>query len=261
MARPLMKSQTLRALPYSTAGETARPRTLAPRTSEAMGRSWLRTSRPSASSARAASTAFSGPAWSWTSVRPPSRTAKLTSWRGTASRSTASTHWACSAWARLRNLRREQVAHLDGSSLGGARVLDRARLAAFDFDARAVQRVRLAGEQREAADRSHAGERLAAEAVAAHGEEIVLGAQLAGGVALQAQPGVRPRHAATVVADADQLAAALEQVDLHAGGAGVERVLDQLFDGGGGAFDHLAGGDLVGERIGEDMDARHGCAQ
>ena len=41
------------------------------------------------------------------------------------------------------------------------------------------------------------------------------------------------------------------------GGAGVERVLEQFFDDGGGALDHFAGGDLVGDLIGKNADAAH----
>ena len=52
-------------------------------------------------------------------------------------------------------------------------------------------------------------------------------------------------HAAAVIGHADQAAAAVGDDDLDPAGAGVERILDQFLDGGGGAFDHLSGGDTV----------------
>ena len=44
-----------------------------------------------------------------------------------------------------------------------------------------------------------------------------------------------------------QAAPAAFDVDAEFGGAGVERVLEQLLDDGGRALHHLAGGDLVGD--------------
>ena len=64
-------------------------------------------------------------------------------------------------------------------------------------------------------------------------------------------------HAVAVVGDADELAAAGFDLDADAGGAGVERVFEQLFDDGGGAVDDFAGGDLVGDLVGQDADAAH----
>ena len=48
-----------------------------------------------------------------------------------------------------------------------------------------------------------------------------------------------------VVGDPDERQAALLEVDLDVPGPGVEGVLEQLLHHGGGALDHLAGGDLV----------------
>ena len=63
------------------------------------------------------------------------------------------------------------------------------------------------------------------------------------------------RDAAVVVAHADAVAAATLDQDFDAGRAGVERVLDQLFDHAGGTFDHLAGGDLSGDRWRQHRDS------
>ena len=74
----------------------------------------------------------------------------------------------------------------------------------------------------------------------------------------EAQPRVLAAHAGAVVPHAHQAAAPLPQVDLDAPGAGIQRVLDQLLDRCGGPLHHLAGGDLVGERLGQHLDAgRH----
>ncbi len=40
-------------------------------------------------------------------------------------------------------------------------------------------------------------------------------------------------------------------------GSGVERVLEQFLDDGGGALDDFAGGDLVGDQVGENADTAH----
>jgi len=68
------------------------------------------------------------------------------------------------------------------------------------------------------------------------------------------------RHAVPVVGDQDARQAAAVGLDLDPGGAGVERVLDQLLDGARRAFDHLAGGDAVDGFGGEAADG-HGIRQ
>ena len=151
----------------------------------------------------------------------------------------------------------EQVAHFDRGAMRQAGAGDARRRATLDLDSRALQRSRLAGEQRETADRRHAGERFAAKPVAGDGEEIVLAAQLARGVTLQAQPGILASHAAAVVADAHQASAAVLEVDLDPLRAGIEGVLDQLLHHRSGALDHLPRGDLVRERRIEQVDPRH----
>ncbi len=64
-------------------------------------------------------------------------------------------------------------------------------------------------------------------------------------------------HAGAVVGHLDAVDAAAVERDGDAGGAGVERVLDQFLHRGGGAFDHLAGGDAVDGVGGEDADCGH----
>ena len=69
-------------------------------------------------------------------------------------------------------------------------------------------------------------------------------------MALQRQMQFRGGDAAAVVADADQLRAALLDVDLDPCRTGVEAVLDQLLDDRRRALDHLAGCDLIDEFAG-----------
>src|SRR5260370_18322325 len=100
-------------------------------------------------------------------------------------------------------------------------------------------------------------EGLAAEAEGGDRQEVVGGAELRGGVALEGEEGVVLDHAVAVVGDADEFPASGFYFDADAGCAGVERVFEELFDDGGGALDDLAGGDLVRHEVGEDAAAAH----
>ena len=65
-------------------------------------------------------------------------------------------------------------------------------------------------------------------------------------MALDRQRQLVARHAVAVVGRRGSRSAPPSlSVDLDAGGAGVERVLDQLLERGRRALDHLAGGDAV----------------
>ena len=61
-----------------------------------------------------------------------------------------------------------------------------------------------------------------------------------------------------VVGHANQAATAGLDFDGHARGPGVEGIFDQFLDDAGGAFDHFAGGDLVGHLLGQKSDAVQG---
>src|SRR3954467_1103800 len=78
---------------------------------------------------------------------------------------------------------------------------------------------------------------------------------------LKGQHRVVAHHAASVVADLDKFLAARLDADLDPGGARVEGVLEHFFDDGGRPFDHLAGGDLVGNSLGKNVDTAHEYAQ
>ncbi len=122
---------------------------------------------------------------------------------------------------------------------------------------------RPAGLEGEARDRGDRGQRLAAEPQRVDALDVVHVAQLAGGLALDAQQGVVAPHAAAVVADRDQLAPARRDRDVDAPRSRVDRVLDQLFDHRGRTLDHLARRDLVGHvrRQQPDMPVSHHAQQ
>ncbi len=79
--------------------------------------------------------------------------------------------------------------------------------------------------------------------------QIVAG-ELRGGVAVDRQFEIGPRHAVAVVGDADQPAAAAVGEHVDAVRARVQRVLDQFLDHARRALDHLAGGDAVDHGFG-----------
>ena len=76
-------------------------------------------------------------------------------------------------------------------------------------------------------------------------------------VAFDREPQVLRRHAGAVIRDADEIAATGLDHDVDAGGARIQRVLDQLLDGGGRPLDDLTGRDAV-DQDGVEAANRHG---
>ena len=107
-------------------------------------------------------------------------------------------------------------------------------------------------------DGGDAGDGLAAEAVGGDAVEVVAVAELAGGVALEAEERVVLAHAAAVVGDGDEAAPARADLHVDLRRAGIERVFEQLLEDRGGALDDLARRDLVGDVLGQEVDAVHG---
>jgi hypothetical protein len=123
--------------------------------------------------------------------------------------------------------------------------------------------VRLAGGAADDADPRHRGdrgERLAAKAQRAHLLQRVERVDLAGRVAGERQRQLVAGDAAAVVADRHAAHAAVLDAHLDALRARVDRVLEQLLDHRGGTLDHLAGGDLVDQRAGQQADGARGRA-
>ena len=106
-------------------------------------------------------------------------------------------------------------------------------------------------------DGGNAGQSLAAKAEGGDVFEIVDVLDFAGGVGGEGENEIVGMDAAAVVADADEFAATVFDVDVNVGRAGVDGVFDDFFDHGGGAFNDFAGGDLVNETVGQLLDAGH----
>lgn len=132
--------------------------------------------------------------------------------------------------------------------------VDEAAAVHDDLGAGALGRGGLEGEAGYAGD---GGQGFAAETEGGEAVEVGGFVDLAGGVAFEGEEGVFAVHAGAVVLDPHEGAAAVGELDLDAGGAGVEGVFHQLLHHGGGALHHLAGGDLVGDPGGEDADLGH----
>jgi hypothetical protein len=141
----------------------------------------------------------------------------------------------------------EQIAHFHA---GARRMLRRTRglqLAAIHFDAKCSVLPAHARGQREARDRRHRGQRLAAKTHAGDVFQIVEAANLAGRMRGHRQRQFVGTDTATIVAHPDQPAAALFDIHFNARGARIEAVLDQLLDHRGRTLDDFASGDLVDE--------------
>ena len=76
-------------------------------------------------------------------------------------------------------------------------------------------------------------------------------------MALEGQQGVVAQHAAAIVGDANETAAAGFHFDANLRRARVERVFEQFLDHRSGTLHHLAGGDLVGDLVGQNAYAAH----
>ncbi len=140
---------------------------------------------------------------------------------------------------------------------GKSRVVNAENFAAGDLEVGSRGLIARGRVERDARDRSDRGQSFSAKSQSGDGEQIVCGAQLRGGVALKGQQRVVAVHAIAVIGDADQLAAAGFDFNADARGAGVERIFEQLFDHGGGAVNHFAGGDLVGHLVRENSNVPH----
>ena len=110
--------------------------------------------------------------------------------------------------------------------------------------------------QRQPGDGGDARQGLAAKSQGRHPLEIRQGRDLAGRVARQGESDLLARDADAVVAHANQAAPSPLELDLDAPCARIQGILNQLLDHGGRALDHLAGGDLVDELIGQYLNGQ-----
>jgi hypothetical protein len=105
-------------------------------------------------------------------------------------------------------------------------------------------------------NRRDAGKRLAPEAKRPDRLEVGERPDLARRVALKGQRELLGGNPGAVVDDPDQVAAGAPDLDRDPVGAGVEGVLDQLFDNRRRPLHNLAGGDRIGD-LGRQRSDRH----
>ena len=102
-----------------------------------------------------------------------------------------------------------------------------------------------AGEDVHPADGGDGRQGLSPEAQGADLAQILLAAELAGGMAQKGGGQLLRRDAAAVVRHPDKAHAAPLDLHHHGGGPGVDGVFHQLFHHAGRPFHHFAGGDEV----------------
>jgi hypothetical protein len=189
----------------------------------------------------------------WATRRPSFQTAKATSGRASAWRRTASRQCANSVASVLRNLRRAGVAK---NSSRTSTVVPTPRAAGCSSPLQASIRLACGASCVRLVRLSSATEAIAASAsprnpmVATDSRSDRLAILL---VAWRrsAQGQLRGRYAAAVVLDHDGTHACGLQAHAYLGGAGIQRVVDQLADHGCGALDHFPGGNLADQFVGE----------
>ena len=138
----------------------------------------------------------------------------------------------------------EKAADLDGRAGPARGRPDRTFHSRLDRDAVAGVARSRPGADVELRDRADRGQRLAPEPQRSDAGEIAV-VELGGGMALDRKGQVGRAHAAAVVRDPDQSAAAGLDRDVDPAGTGVEGILDELLDRRGRTLDDLAGRDPV----------------
>ncbi len=197
----------------------------------------------------------SGPGGTRSRLARPSRArTKVTSGRASAARRTVSPTCALSVAVDLRNLRRagtlkKRSRTSSTRSPGQALPQGRATTVAAPFhdELHPFRERAKARAQREARDGADARERLAAEPERRDREEILDPRDLARRMALERQARILLVHPLAVIDDPDARRPPLLDLDPHARGGRVERVLDQLLHDARRAHDHLTRRDLVGQ--------------
>src|SRR5258705_4066551 len=111
---------------------------------------------------------------------------------------------------------------------------------------------------RQARDGGDGGKRLAAEAQGGDAFEIGERGDLAGRVPGEGERQVLARDAGAVVLDLDAPHAAFVERHADRARAGIEAVLEELLQDGGGTLDHFAGRNLGDEKLRQHADGAHG---
>ena len=150
----------------------------------------------------------------------------------------------------------EERTHLDHGARARGRRPHGADRAAFDLDLGAARRAAQTRLHPEARDARNRGKRLAAETEGVDRREIVARRHLARRVRGDRERELGLGDSPAIVGDAHEFGAAALDLDQDRARAGVDRVLDEFLHHARGAFDDLAGGDLVHEFGWQDAD-RH----
>ena len=102
----------------------------------------------------------------------------------------------------------------------------------------------------------HGGQRLPPEAKCLDARQVLISGQLAGGESLTDDWQVFSADPVAVVLDLDPRESSVLRHDRDGGGAGVNRVLDELLHRRGGTLNHLARCDPVDGLLTQPMDHR-----
>ena len=153
----------------------------------------------------------------------------------------------------------KEVPHHHGGALGTAGLLPARNRASLQREGDAEIPLRRPGEHLHPGHGGDGGQSLSPESQGADGLQVVLRADLAGGVAEEGRLHVAGFHAAAVVGDTDIGHAAVLDLHREGGRSGVDGVFHQLLYHGGGTFHHLAGGNEVGNVGFQYLNAGH-CA-
>jgi hypothetical protein len=171
-------------------------------------------------------------------------------------RRSASTQWRELGGLGLQELaprRRaeEELAHLDARAHAAR---GRAQLARSVRPGAALRGIGRAAGDAHVGHRRDGGQRLAAKAHRGDTLQVGQRGDLARGMPAQRQRELAGRDPMAVVLDDDRTDAAGHELDGDLGGAGVERVVDQLAHHRRRALHHLAGGDLAHQLVGQLTD-------
>ena len=139
----------------------------------------------------------------------------------------------------------EQIPGDKGGAVRRAHLLQAPLRSALDLIAEASQAVSGFGDQLHLGHSRDAGQGLAPKPKGGHGEQVLHGFDLAGGVTQEGQADLVFGNAAAVVRHPDQGGSALLDLNGHGCGLGVDGVFQQFLHHGGRALDHLARGDFI----------------
>ena len=152
---------------------------------------------------------------------------------------------------------KEQVAHRERGARGRARLFAQQQLAPGNFHPCARGFFPGAGDQLYPGNGRDRGQGFSAKAQGGNREQIVARAQLGGSVPFERQQRIIAHHAAAIIGNAYELASSALHADHDAGGAGVEGILQQLFDHRRRPVNYFAGRDLIGHLVGQYVDTAH----